>query len=313
MTDDSGRNEKTDKQGSCNECSFPHHHCSWLYRTDTARPDQGDWFFGAVGSGVRFRLMEPLDLCFSELGDPHSDPLIILHGFFASSRNWRSIADKLSGRFHVYVPDLRNHGASPHHPWMDYPSMAADVLRFVDRHELAEVSLLGHSMGGKTAMWFALNYPVRITKLVIVDIAPVSYSHSFDQIIGALKSLPLPEMRTRKQAEEWLAESISERSYRQFLLQNLILFDGQYQWRIDLDIFQRMAPHIVAFPDTERMNPFTGKSLFIAGENSDFVKMEDIRPLFPEAELTRVPDAGHWLHVQQPEMFIEKVGNFLKF
>lgn len=257
--------------------------------------------------------METVDLFFAEFGEPNSEPLVILHGFFASSRNWRQIGEKLSSQYHVYLLDIRNHGESPHHPLMDYPSMAADLQRFIERRGLDKVNLMGHSMGGKVAMWFALNHPGVVNKLIIADIAPVSYGHSFNNTIQALKTLPLAEISNRKQAEEWLAEYITELSYRQFLLQNLVLADGKYKWRVDLDIFYRTAPSIVAFPDAGHVSPYMGKALFIAGANSDFVNAEDIETLFPEATLTAIPDAGHWLHVQQPDIFIKTVGNFLEF
>jgi pimeloyl-ACP methyl ester carboxylesterase len=256
--------------------------------------------------------METVELFFEEFGDSDNDPLIILHGFFASSRNWRQIAQKLAERFHVYVPDMRNHGASAHHPLMDYPVMAADLLRFIDDRGLATANLLGHSMGGKVAMWLALTSPNKVNKLVVADIAPVSYKHSFDNTVLALRELPLAEISNRKQAETLLAERIPELSYRQFLLQNLILKDGKYCWRVDLDIFQRMAHHIAAFPDAAHLAPFAGNALFIAGSDSDFVQPEAINSLFPDAALSIIADAGHWLHVQQPDAFTALVEKFLE-
>jgi pimeloyl-ACP methyl ester carboxylesterase len=254
--------------------------------------------------------METVELVFEELGNPDDAPLIILHGFFASSRNWRQIAEKLSAKFHVYVLDLRNHGASPHHPVMDYPSMATDLLEFMNSHHLKIASVLGHSMGGKVAMWFALNHPERIDKLIVVDIAPISYKHCFNHLIKALKTLPLSKISNRKQAELLLATDIPELSYRQFLLQNLILTDGAYGWRVDLDIFLLTAPNIIAFPDVNKLSPFIGKTLFLAGAQSDFVKASDINTLFPNATLTVIANAGHWLHVQQPDIFIKQVEEF---
>jgi len=255
--------------------------------------------------------METIQLAFEEFGDSDNHPLIILHGFFASSRNWRQVAQRLAARFHVYAPDMRNHGASPHHPLMDYPSMAADLLRFMDERGLETASLLGHSMGGKVAMWLALNNPHRVAKLIVADIAPVSYQHSFDNTVSALKALPLADLSNRKQAETLLAQGIPELSYRQFLLQNLILKDGKYCWRINLDIFQETARNIAAFPNADHLAPFLGKALFIAGGDSDFVKPEAINSLFPDAALTTIAGAGHWLHVQQPDVFITLVDNFL--
>ena len=256
--------------------------------------------------------METVPLAFDEFGSQDNSPLIILHGFFASSRNWRQIAQRLSDRFHVYMPDMRNHGISPHHPIMDYPTMTADVLRFMADHNLETASLLGHSMGGKVAMWLALTAPDRLHKLIVADIAPVSYKHCFDNIVLALKALPLLEIANRKQAETLLASDIPELSYRQFLLQNLILKEGSYCWRVDLDIFQRMAHFIAAFPNTDHLTPFIGEALFIAGGDSDFVKREDINALFPKAALSIIANAGHWLHVQQPDIFTAWVENFLE-
>jgi len=256
--------------------------------------------------------MEAVELAFEELGNPDDAPLIILHGFFASSRNWRQIAEKLATKFHVYVLDMRNHGASPHHPIMDYPSMAADLLLFMEAQGLTTVSLLGHSMGGKVAMWFALNHSDRMDKLIVADIAPVSYTHCFNDLIQALKALPLHEISNRKQAELMLALDIPDLSYRQFLLQNLVLKDGAYCWRIDLDIFYRMAPNIIAFPDAELSAPYTGKTLFLAGEDSGYVKEDDVSALFPDAMLSVIANAGHWLHVQQPTVFIERIEKFIQ-
>jgi esterase len=254
--------------------------------------------------------METVELDFEEFGSPDLAPLIILHGFFASARNWRQIAERLSGHFHVYALNLRNHGSSPHVALMDYPSMAADLKRFVDSEGLTSVSLLGHSMGGKVAMWFALNHPGYINKLMVADIAPVSYTHCFNATIKALITLPLNEISNRKQAEMRLADAIPELSYRQFLLQNLVLKKEGYGWRIDLAIFYRMAPNIVAFPNADQLAPFLGKTLFIAGANSGYIKPESIPPLFPEAKLSTIANAGHWLHAQQPDAFLKVVENF---
>ena len=256
--------------------------------------------------------METVDLAFEELGDRCAAPLIILHGFFASSRNWRQVAEKLAANFHVYVLDMRNHGASPHHPVMDYPAMAADLLQFMDDQNLTTAAILGHSMGGKVAMWFALNHPERVHKLIVADIAPVSYTHCFDKLIAALKALPLHDISNRKQAELLLAAEIPELGYRQFLLQNLILKDGAYCWRVDLDVFQRSASNISAFPAIGSVTPFNGKTLFLAGADSAFVRADAITTLFPDAELSVIADAGHWLHVQQPGVFIERVAAFLQ-
>ncbi|MGR9053080.1 MAG: alpha/beta fold hydrolase [Gammaproteobacteria bacterium] len=250
------------------------------------------------------------NLSFEEFGIQDNPPLVILHGFLASSRNWRQIAKQLSSRFHVFVPDQRNHGASPHYPVMDYPSMARDLHFFLDETGLDAPVLLGHSMGGKVAMWFALNHPERLARLIVADIAPVAYRHNFNGMLKAMMELPLEKIENRKQAEEILSASIPEQSFRQFLLQNLILENELYQWRIDIEIFYRNASNIIGFPETSGLTPYEGKSLFVAGEYSDYVDESDIRPLFPNAKVSTVAGAGHWLHAEKPVDLVRLVEQF---
>ncbi len=256
--------------------------------------------------------MQAVNLAFEQFGEVTNSPLIILHGFFASSRNWRQIAEKLAASFGVYVLDARNHGASPHAEIMSYETMAADVVQFIIKHKLKNVTLMGHSMGGKTAMWLALNDSELVENLIVVDIAPIDYKHSFQPLIQALQNLPLAELANRKQAELWLAEWIPELSYRQFLLQNLVLKRDGYQWRIDLAIFQRNAPHILRFPTAENGRQFVGRTLFLAGENSHYLRKNSIETLFPFAQIQVIPNTDHWIHVQQPEAFLNALTDFLK-
>ena len=164
---------------------------------------------------------------------------------------------------------MRNHGVSPHDSIMDYPSMAADIELFLGSRQLLKANILGHSMGGKAAMWLALSRPECIYKLIVADIAPFSYRHSFDNLIQALKQLPLAELTNRKQADSLLSGAIPESSFRQFLLQNLVLKDGKYSWRIDLDIFAQTADNIIAFPDTDGANIYLDQVLFLAGAKSN--------------------------------------------
>ena len=256
--------------------------------------------------------MTAIKLAFETYGDSANQPLIILHGFFASSRNWRQIAKKLADYYHIYVIDLRNHGLSPHSPEMDYPAMAADLTLFMDEHGLQTANIMGHSMGGKVAMWFALNNPQRIQSLIVADISPVSYQHSFDKTIQALKSLPLDKISNRKQADEYLSTDIAELSYRQFLLQNLYLKDGHYCWRVDLDVFYQTADNIIAFPSFESLSPFVDEVLFIMGGNSTYMNVHAIDACFPNAEIAVLEEANHWLHVDKPEEFCIKVLEFLQ-
>jgi pimeloyl-ACP methyl ester carboxylesterase len=256
--------------------------------------------------------MATADLAFEVFGTANGrPPLLILHGFFASSRNWRQIAGKLAENHLVYVLDMRNHGASAQNPVMNYPVMALDVLHFIGQHGLTSVSLLGHSMGGKIAMWFALNYPDYLDKLIVVDIAPVSYAHNFTPLINALKSLPLAEISNRKQAENYLADAIPDLSYRQFLLQNLVLINGAYHWRVDLDIFAHTADNIAAFPESQHLQTYTGKTLFVSGADSTYVTAAQTTELFPNSEFVEIANAGHWLHAQQPEALLNELERFL--
>ncbi len=253
-----------------------------------------------------------LSLSYEEYGDSQTPALIILHGFFASARNWRQVAKNLSEQYHVYIIDLRNHGQSPHDAIMDYPAMANDIKQFIVEHGIKEANILGHSMGGKVAMYLALNTPDTINKLIVADISPTNYKHSFDVIISALKSVPLADINNRKQADELLSAAIPELSFRQFLLQNLVLVDGHYQWRIDLNIFAASADNIIAFPEVESLIPYTASVLFLAGADSNYIRKEDVYSLFPNAKIECIQQAGHWLHAEQPDAFCVSVKQFLK-
>jgi len=255
--------------------------------------------------------MKSVELAFEVFGDRDKTSLIVLHGFFASSRNWRQIARKLSELYCVYVLDMRNHGSSPHAEEMDYPMMAEDIKAFMDKQQLMTTHILGHSMGGKAAMWFALNYSERVDHLIVADISPVAYQHSFDKTINALKQLPLGELSNRKQADAFLSPFIPELSYRQFLLQNLQLNDGEYKWRVDLDIFYRTADNIIGFPELNIIEPYQGRVLFIMGENSNYLDQQAINQCFPNAEVSIIKEASHWLHIDKPADFLDSVINFL--
>ncbi|ATG88989.1 alpha/beta fold hydrolase [Methylomonas koyamae] len=254
--------------------------------------------------------MASVELVYESHGEPGGIPLIIVHGFLAAARNWRTVAKRLAANRHVYVLDMRNHGSSPQAESLDYPSMAGDLIAFMDRLGIAAADLLGHSMGGKAVMWLALQYPQRVANLIVADIAPVSYQHSFDALIDALGSLPVASIGNRKQAEAALADAIPDLAYRQFLLQNLLLKDGQYYWRIDLDVMRRNAHHIVGFPDAETAT-FAGPALFIGGERSKYIDAQAVYRAFPTARIRTIPDTGHWLYVEAPEAFCRLVEDWL--
>jgi len=247
---------------------------------------------------------------YGELGEP----LIILHGLFGSARNWQGIAKQLSDRYTVYALDLRNHGASPHSDIMDYSSMSADVLAFMERHQIECATVLGHSMGGKVAMKFALSSPEKISKLVVVDIAPVAYTHNFDDVLAGFYHVPLDQVSSRKEAERYLAEKIAAPSLRQFLLQNLVKSeDAGYQWRVNLTSIKENMHAIMGFPANE-MAAYTDQTLFINGGKSSYLasRYQGVaKDMFPNAEFQTIEGTGHWPHIESPTEFMRLLNHFL--
>ncbi|MGH8476389.1 MAG: alpha/beta fold hydrolase [Methylococcales bacterium] len=256
--------------------------------------------------------MKTIDLAYTSYGDK-GPPLLILHGLFGAGRNWSSIARRLAERHRVLAVDLRNHGASPHGE-MDYPHLAADLVRLLDSRNIDSSAVIGHSLGGKVAVWLAVTAAARVSRLVAVDIAPVCYRHDFNPVLSALRGLPIAEIRSRNQADEWLSESIPESSLRQYLLQNLISEHGHYRWRIDLEIFRRTIPTLLDFPPLDHLAPYPGQTLFIGGSRSRYILPEyhaAITRYCPNHRMETIQDAGHWVHVDQPRRFVEMVNEFL--
>lgn len=242
-------------------------------------------------------------------------PLLILHGLFGSGTNWRSIARTLGEEHEVFVPDARNHGASPHAGEMDYPSLAGDALAFIDQHQLRQVDLLGHSMGGKTAMCLALAHPERVRRLMVVDIAPVTSGSDHGPLVDRLRALPVEQMQRRSEADQALAEHVQEPGLRAFLLQNLLSRDGHLAWRINLPAIAKALPVLVDFPDPDPGRRYEAAALFLGGELSDYIRHEHhpaIRALFPHARIETLPGAGHWLHAEQPAAFLARAQAFLR-
>lgn len=242
-------------------------------------------------------------------------PLLILHGLFGANANWRSIAGKLAERFTTYSLDLRNHGGSFWHEEMDYRLMAEDVKLFLHQQQLDRCVVLGHSMGGKTAMVTALTYPGLVEKLIVADIAPVTYPHDHLKIVEALQSLPIAEFTNRSQADKALSAWISEPGLRGFLLQNLVREDGQYAWRINLNAIANSMHALTSFPEFHSNEAYTKSALFVHGKNSEYITeshKSDIERLFTNAQIVGVENAGHWLHAEQPEAFFKVINDFLR-
>ncbi|MDB6125673.1 MAG: Alpha/beta hydrolase fold protein [Pedosphaera sp.] len=241
-------------------------------------------------------------------------PLIILHGLFGSSDNWQTISRKLGEHFQVFAVDLRNHGNSPHSDVFNYEVMAEDLLEFMESHGLSKAHVLGHSMGGKMAMQFALQYPDKVEKLIVVDIAPKAYPPWHVPIFEALLALDLTAFHSRKEIDDALTIAIPETPVRQFLLKNLSQGeDATFKWKLNLRaIYQNYERLNRALPkDREYMGPV----LFIRGGQSDYVQdrdMDMIRKIFPQAVLATVQEAGHWVHAEKGEEVVEMVLRFIR-
>jgi len=211
-------------------------------------------------------MIVPEKLHYRALGS--GPPLYILHGLFGSGRNWAGIAHELSDSFEVILVDLRNHGDSSHADSMTYTDMAADVSHLITSRKQSPVDILGHSMGGKTAMALALTAPSLINRLIVADIAPVRYPSDYRNLIGIMKSLPVAKLGERVEADRILAENITDPAIRQFLLQNLVRDKHGYRWRINLGAIEQNLHELCSFPEVPANRRFRRKCLFLAGSES---------------------------------------------
>ncbi|MGE0419955.1 MAG: alpha/beta fold hydrolase [Acetobacteraceae bacterium] len=238
--------------------------------------------------------------------------VVLLHGLFGMGRNLGFVQRALAQRFHVLALDLRNHGASPHGADMCYDTMAEDVVETLQERDVAPAAVIGHSMGGKTAMRLALRHPDAVGRLCVADIAPVGYPPRNGPVVAALRAVSLTPGLTRAQADAALAAGIEDASLRAFLLQNLT-FGATPSWRIGLDEIAAALPDLEGWPDTSGL-AYDGPTLFVAGARSDFIRpdhRDPIRALFPHARFVTVKNAGHWLHVDNPSGFLGVVEAFL--
>ncbi len=246
------------------------------------------------------------------LGGDGMPPCVILHGLLGSSRNWLTVGKALSRHFAVYALDARNHGESPHTDQMDYPSMVEDLEEW-RKSVLADqpFRLLGHSMGGKTAMRYACTYPNRVEALVVVDIAVRTYKPRWEKEFAAMLRMPLTAMKSRSEAESWLeAEGVSDWAFRKFLITNLERDEGgEFRWTINLEVLQASLPDLFIQP-IDNSARFDGPVLWLRGERSDFVSASDfdqIRKHFPQAQIETIKGAGHNVHFEQMEPFVDAV------
>lgn len=239
-------------------------------------------------------------------------PVLILHGLFGNLDNWQTFAKQLAEDYTVYIVDQRNHGRSFHHDDMNYPVLAEDLHRFLEEQWIYRTHILGHSMGGKTAMQFALDFPDMVDRLVVVDMAPKRYEGGHQEIFAAMLGLDLETINSRQEAEALLANHIPDPGVRLFLLKNLTRGEnGGFRWKINLPVLHRAYADILS-PVTG--TPFEGPALFVAGERSDYIKPADrpaIESLFPGAQMATVAGAGHWVHADAPDALLELVRAFL--
>ena len=242
-------------------------------------------------------------------GPANHPPCLIAHGLFGSARNWGYIAKKLSKTRPIIAVDMRNHGKSPHLPTNSYPDLAADLADVLAKQE-QPWDVIGHSMGGKAAMVLALHYPDLVRKLIVADIAPVAYSHSQLPMINAMLTVDMSKIARRSDAAAALADQGLEPALQSFFTQSLDV--AAQKWLFNLQVLADEMPKIMAFPDIS--GQFDKPTLFLTGAASDYVQPAHrpvIKKLFPKARFAKLNEAGHWLHADQPNAFLEAVDVFL--
>ncbi len=266
-----------------------------------------------------------MELFYRHLGE--GPPLIIVHGLYGSSDNWMNIGKQLGEHYSVYLVDQRNHGQSPHSDIHNYDAMRDDLIEFMERQGLPKATLLGHSMGGKTVMHLAVSDPGRVDSLIVLDMSPFTcepgrhssqYSLHTGIVSGMLK-VDFNRVEKREDVDEQLAGSISSSRIRSFLMKNVIRNkDGTYRWRLNIEA---IADEIDAiFAGLELSGYANGRGitgypvLFVRGEHSDYISDDcilEIKQVFPDAEFATIPGAGHWLHVEQPDLLVKTIKYFL--
>lgn len=257
--------------------------------------------------------MGAVTLNYKEFGSGF--PLIILHGLFGSLDNWQTIAKKLAEQFHVFIVDQRNHGKSPHTAEFSYDLLVDDLAEFMQQHGITKAHLLGHSMGGKTVMAFALKHPELVEKLIVVDIAPTAYGDQHSNVFNAIFAADAGNKATREEVQETLRQKLdNDETTVQFLMKGLTRKeDGNgFTWKFNVQsLFDN---YTTVSGDVVPGKPFMGKALFIKGGRSNYINAGnygEIEALFPKNELTEIKDAGHWVHAEKAAEFTEAVSIFL--
>lgn len=251
-----------------------------------------------------------MELFSREYGE--GQPLVILHGLFGSSDNWLTQARLFAPTYKVFTVDLRNHGQSPHSDAFDYSSMTGDLEEFISTHKISNPVIIGHSMGGKTAMNFALAHPEMVDKLIVVDISPRPYNLEHYTIVEGLNAIPVATISSRNEADEELSRYVPEPDVRQFLLKNLQRKpDGGFTWKINLPVITEKLSNVGV--DLQFSGTFEKPTLFIRGKRSKYVPDSDwkrITEVFPNARLETM-ETGHWVQAEKPQEFVEVVTRWL--
>ena len=253
-------------------------------------------------------------MLFSKI-EGEGKPLLIIHGFLGMSDNWKTLATQYAGHgFQVHALDMRNHGKSFHSSDFSYDVMVQDILEYCHFHDLIQVSIIGHSMGGKVAMLLATNYPELIHQLIVADIGPKFYAPHHQTILKALNAVDFSKRPTRQEVETIVSEYILDFGTRQFLLKNLYWkTPQQLAFRFNLNVFNQKIDQIgQALPFD---NHFNGATLFLRGDHSDYILDADFESIlhhFPNATMQTIQDAGHWLHAENPTAFLNETLLFLK-
>jgi pimeloyl-ACP methyl ester carboxylesterase len=252
-----------------------------------------------------------MKLHYRTLGD--GQPVIIMHGLMGSCDNWLTVSKPLSEKYKLYITDQRNHGRSPWHDDFNYEVMANDLLQFIEEHQILNPVIIGHSMGGKIAMKFAIEHPDLLSKLIVVDISPRYYPPHHQDVLAGLNAINLDTLQNRIEADNILATHINSADVRQFLLKNLYRNDdNRFAWRINLNIINQKIESIgEALPSGAKFNK---PSLFLGGSLSDYINENDqmeIKSIFSDVRIEMIANANHWVQATQPQAFIEAVSKFI--
>ncbi|NNM67574.1 MAG: alpha/beta fold hydrolase [Spirochaetales bacterium] len=246
-------------------------------------------------------------------------PLVFLHGLFGSGDNWQTLLSKLEG-FEVWLPDLRNHGASPWFDDFSVQELATDLYDFLDEHKIERPLVGGHSLGGKTAMEFALSWPERLSGMICVDMAPRAYAPQYDGFVSSLLEVNLETIHSRSEAQNLLATRIPDKATLLFLLKNLVPDEKGtgWRWRLNLKALEQHYDQIWIGLNKkdkqDRDRVWKGPALFVAGGQSEYVRAKDwplILDFFPQAELQTIEGAGHWLHAEKPAEVLTVIRRWL--